>query len=157
VGKTRGVTMDSEGKNEIEKSEIPEYSFKLDKDVSKDNLKARKNKWALAFEVTPRPRKPWYDELKKVIEGNQLRSNWEKQKSESDRDYIIFYTDYAGNKDEMVDKLKKFKEECEEILLQANKMFREEKIKELKKEKQRQARVQEQKQIVSEVLQEIDE
>lgn len=149
--------MNLEGRAEIDKSEISEYSFRLDKDVSRDNLKARKNKWALAFEVNPKPRKPWYDELKNVVEKNQLENSWERGKSESDRDYIIFYTDYAGNKDEMVDKLKRFKEECEEILSQANKAFREEKIKELKKEKQRQARVQEQKQIISEVLGEIDD
>lgn len=149
--------MNLEGWSEIDKSEIPEYSFRLDKDVSRDNLKARKNRWALAFEVIPKPRKPWYDKLKNVIEKYQLENSWERGKSESDRDYIIFYTDYAGNKDEMVDKLKRFKEECREILSQANKAFREEKIKELKKEKQRQARVQEQKQIISEVLREIDD
>jgi len=149
--------MDPEETVEIEKSEVPEFSFKLDKDVSRDNLQARKNKWALAFEVTPKPRKPWYDELKKVIDKNQFQSSWEKQKPESDREYIVFYTDYAGNKDDMVNKLKKFKEECTNILTKATKAYREGKIEGIEKEKRRKVKVQEQQEIISEVLQEIED
>jgi len=149
--------MNSNLTDEISGGAVPEYSVQLDKAESKEKTKFRKGRWALAFRIDPRPRKSWYDKLKIFTEKHQLKYNWERGENHKNRGYIIFYTDYAGSRDKMVEKLRDFKEKCEEILSRATEAFRSEKIEELQKEKSRKQIEREQREMFSEILEEIED
>ena len=142
--------------NEINEDEITKYSLQLDKTESEKRTKFRKGKWALAFKIDPKPKKAWYDYLETITKNHQLQYSWEKGKNERDSGHIIFYTDYAGNRDKMVEKLKNFKKECEEMLFRTIEVFRNEKIEDLKNEKARKQKEKEQREIFSDVLKQID-